>query len=108
MDDRNNLPKVTVGFTAGWPQSGLICIPSTACTTSGSEYLGYRIVESNHIQITSRGADNTAVAAHNAPDSVKPSAPLVIAPVPSLNKVVVNATATSGSGATVTFGNDTY
>jgi hypothetical protein len=105
----SDLPRVTVGSTAGWPQSGLVCIPSTSCNTSGSEYLGYRLVDATHIQITSRGGDNTTINPHMSGDHLAPSAPMVIAPVPSVNRVVINAAASPpSSSGTVQFSNDLF
>jgi hypothetical protein len=103
---------VAVSSTAKWPQSGYVKITTAACS-SGYEYLGYSLVDSTHIQITSRAVDGFAACAHSIGDAIIPSAPVVTAAVPSVHKIVgsgssaTNATivvvsASAGAGATGT------
>jgi len=89
-----------------WPQSGLMCM-SASCP-SGSEYVAYKLVDSGHIQITARGVDGTTQPAstYAINTGVVPSAPMVIAPVPSVNKVIVSATASSAGPQSAYFLND--
>lgn len=100
MNDVHDLPRLQVGSTANWPASGLVQIDT--------EYIGFALIDATHIQITLRGADNKSVAAHNPGATVTPSAPLVIAPIPSVEKVVVNATPISGGAQNVNFLNDPF
>lgn len=108
---------VKVDSTANWPQWGLVCMP-TPCSSSTSEYLAYRVVDATHIKIIARNADDhlgnhsrTMGENHNgttSPETIQPSAPLVIAPVPSLNRVIVNAATSSIGSGDVAFQNDPF
>lgn len=86
-----------------WPQKGLIQV--------GSEIIGYTLVDRFDIQVTFRGADGSTSSPHAAGFAATPSAPMVIAPVPSANAVIVNATASLpnlvSTGDSVQFANDT-
>ncbi|HSC19859.1 MAG TPA: hypothetical protein VLC74_13200 [Rhizomicrobium sp.] len=99
--------QASVSSTANWPATGLIKIGSG----SSLEYIAYAVLNATTIQLTKRGADGFGGSgqAHSSGDAITVAPPTVIATVPSLNKVIVNATATaSGSNVSVAFLNDPY
>jgi hypothetical protein len=90
---------IPAGGTANWPVSGLM--------TSDNETMSYKLVNDTTINLTARHLEGTNAFSHTSTSQLMPAAPMVIATIPSVNKVIVNAIASSaGSSVPVDFLND--